>query len=82
MNEKVLGLSIQVSLLLIVLVLVFGVGIYVLNKVSYQIGILNEYCFDKEGIFDVSGLELSMLEDKFINCSLCNDGRCFTISAT
>jgi len=75
--KKILKLSIQALSLLIVLALIFVVGIYVVNKVGYQIGFLNGYCFDKEGMVDVSNLPLPMLENKLINCSLCNEGKCF-----
>ena len=78
--KKILIFSIQALSLLIVLVLIFVVGIYVVNKVGYQTGFLNGYCFDKEGMVDVSSLPLNMLEDKFINCSLCNEGKCFSTS--
>jgi len=80
MKKEILMLSIQVLSLLIVLTLIVVVGIFVVNKVGYQIGFLNGYCFDKEGMVDVSKLPLNIFESKFINCSLCNEGRCFDVS--
>lgn len=52
------------------LALIVIVGIIVLDEVGYEVGFLDGYCQDKEGIYNISHLNMSSDFDDLVNCSI------------
>ena len=68
----IVGASIGLGIGLIILV-----GIIVLDNVGYEVGFVEGYCVDREGMQDIKHLNLSFWEEDIINCTHCKKG-CIT----
>ena len=75
----VCGPPILIALLVILILMV--VGFFVVNAAGYEIGFISGFCYDKEGMVNISEFNTKiMYSQDLINCSLCNEGRCFSES--